>query len=106
LLENKKIELKTCDHSYVYELVKNGEITLSEADHHPKKNVLLRVIGTETVVEPTITSFSLQAIDHILLCSDGLTNKVIDDELENVMLENKEIQIMIQKLIDLANNRG
>jgi len=105
-LENEKLELKTCDHSYVYELVKNGEITLDEAENHPKKNMLLRVIGTESIVEPAIASFDVQAISHILLCSDGLTNKVTHTELEDNLKVNNRVEEKTQYLINLANERG
>ena len=70
----------THDHSYVQKLVKDGTITQEEADHHPKKNMLMKALGCTAFVEPDVTVKGFIKDDIILICSDGLTNMV--EELE------------------------
>lgn len=96
----------TEDHSLVNELVRSGEITKEDAENHPRKNVLIRALGTEKAVEMDIKSMVFEEGDTLLLCSDGLSNKVT--ELEMVECLNKEIKIEEKAagLIELANLHG
>ena len=66
------------DHSYVEELVARGELSEAEAQHHPRKNVLLRAVGIEERLHVDGDSFPLEAGDRLLLATDGLTNMVDD----------------------------
>ena len=66
----------THDHSYVQKLVKDGTITKEEAEHHPKKNMLMKALGCTAFVEPDVTVKGFIKDDIILICSDGLTNMV------------------------------
>ncbi len=61
----------TEDHSLVNELVRSGEITKEDAENHPRKNVLIRALGTEKIVEMDIKSMVFEEGDVLLLCSDG-----------------------------------
>ena len=69
------------DHSYVEELVARGELSEAEAQHHPRKNVLLRAVGIEERLHVDGDSFPLEVGDRLLLATDGLTNMVDDDVL-------------------------
>src|SRR5699024_7162745 len=71
----------TEDHSLVNELVRQGQITKEEAERHPRKNIVLKALGTEAKIEADIQSISWEQGDKLLLCSDGLTDKVANDEL-------------------------
>ena len=94
----------TKDHSYVQQLVEDKKITREEAEHHPKKNMLLKALGCTSYVEPDIRARNLEKDDILLMCSDGLTNMVEESKIYEVVRENKEKAPEI--LINLANNAG
>jgi len=96
----------TKDHSYVNELVRSGEISEADAEDHPNKNVLLQVIGTDETVKSDIQSLSFEYGDALLLCSDGLYNKVSQDEIVKVIEADGAFEARWQPLVDLANERG
>ena len=95
----------TKDQSLVAKLVEEGAITVEEAVNHPRKNVILYSLGSEK--EPQIDVFELTAEsgDIVLLCSDGLTRHIDDDEIEAVLAE-KDPPEAVQTLVNLANDRG
>ena len=94
----------TTDHSYVQKLVKDGTITKEEADNHPKKNMLMKAIGCNSLVEPDVMCKGFLKDDIILMCSDGLTNMLKDDQIYKVLLENSENPVAA--LINAANREG
>lgn len=94
----------TTDHSYVQKLVKDGTITKEEADHHPKKNMLMKAVGCNSLVEPDLMCRGFLKDDIILMCSDGLTNMLKDDEIYKILLENSENPVAA--LINQANREG
>ena len=94
----------TKDHSYVQQLVEDKKITREEAEHHPKKNMLLKALGCTSYVEPDIRARNLEKDDILLMCSDGLTNMVEESKIYKVVRENKEKAPEI--LVNLANNVG
>lgn len=96
----------TEDHSLVNELVRSGQISKEDAEHHPRKNVLLRALGTEEKVTMDIRTISFEQGDMLLLCSDGLSNKVLAEELESVLKEETPLEERAEKLIRLANDYG
>ena len=71
----------TTDHSYVENLIKDGTITKEESYTHPKKNMLTKALGCEAAVEPDVYVKGLLKKDIILMCSDGLTNLVSENEI-------------------------
>lgn len=101
-----KLNQVTKDHSLVNELVRSGEISKEDARHHPRKNVVLKALGTEEFVKPDIQSIDWKQGDMLLLCSDGLTDKLDDNEIETNFTAFQSIDDLGQKLIDLANDRG
>lgn len=88
----------TKDHSYVQELLNNKTITKEEAENHPQKNILLKVLGCELDVEPDIMVKGFMKDDILLLCSDGLTNMLSKDEIYDMISEGKN------NLKDTCNN--
>ncbi|AZB42891.1 Stp1/IreP family PP2C-type Ser/Thr phosphatase [Bacillus sp. FJAT-42376] len=96
----------TEDHSLVNELVRSGEITKEDAEHHPRKNVLMRAMGTELSVQVEMKSFCTDEGDALLLCSDGLSNKVSEEEMQYILSADFSLQQSAEKLIELANLNG
>ncbi|WP_059104666.1 Stp1/IreP family PP2C-type Ser/Thr phosphatase [Shouchella shacheensis] len=97
---------RTEDHSLVGELVRSGQISEEEADQHPRKNVVLRALGTEQTVK--VDSVTLQAEPNqlLLLCSDGLSNKLTLEELKNELDRKDELEKIAEALVKRANDRG
>lgn len=96
----------TEDHSLVNELVRSGQITHEDAEHHPRKNVLLKALGTEETIYPDVRTISWEQGNMLLLCSDGLSNKVPDSELQSFIEDDTSIDVKTKGLIALANERG
>lgn len=97
----------TKDHSYVQNLVKQGEITVEEAKNHPQKNVLIKVLGCEEKISPDIITKGVVKGDIILMCSDGLTNMVDDKYIYEIIMKNIfDVKVACKKLIDSANRNG
>lgn len=94
----------TKDHSYVQQLVEDGKITREEATNHPKKNMLTKALGCTPYVEPDIRARNVEKGDIIIMCSDGLTNMVTEQEIFEAVKENAEKapEVLVQK----ANNAG
>ena len=98
----------TLDHSYVQFLLLIGAITPEEAAFHPRRNVILRALGIapKPEIEVAPQPISVEAGDVILLCSDGLTNMVSDEDIAKVLAESAPLQVRSDKLIQLANQAG
>ena len=105
IFKNNKLHKITVDHTLVNLLVKSGELTEEEAKNHPKKNVLMKALGSSTNVDMDIFNVELN-IDGIFLCSDGLTNMLDDSQIAKVLSENNDIKSKLEKLVFKANNRG
>jgi len=100
-----KLQKITNDHTLVSLLVKSGELTEEEAKEHPKKNVLLKALGATTTVEMDIFDVETD-VDGILLCSDGMTNMLDQNQIAKVLEDQLTIEEKLQKLIYKCNNRG
>lgn len=96
----------TTDHSYVMELVKNGTLSLEEAANHPKRNIITRAVGIQEKVEADAVIEPIQENDLILLCSDGLSCMLSDEEIESILEEEIDMEQKVEKLIDMANQKG
>lgn len=94
----------TQDHSYVEKLVKDGTITREEAENHPKKNMLTKALGCTSYVEPDITVKGFLKGDILVLCSDGLTNMIEEEELYHYIVN--DINHASRNLIERANELG
>ena len=94
----------TVDHSYVQKLVKDGTITKEEAIHHPKKNMLTKALGCVETVEPDVYTKTFIKDDIILMCSDGLTNMIREENIYEIIKQDKENAI--ENLVKQANDNG
>ena len=94
----------TKDHSYVQKLLEDGKITREEAEKHPKKNMLIKALGCTEYVEPDIRARNLEKGDILLMCSDGLTNMVKEEEIYETIKQNPETAP--EQLVQSANARG
>ncbi len=103
--KNKQLHKITTDHTLVNLLVKSGELTLEEAKDHPRKNVLMRALGANISVEVDIFDVETD-VDGIMLCSDGLTNMLDDEQIAKVLSEKSTLEDRLTKLILKSNNRG
>lgn len=96
----------TRDHSLVQEMVKMGEISEEEARNHPDKNIITRAIGVKENVEPDIYEYRLKKGDIILMCTDGLSNMVEDEDMFNIVKGSRDVVEAVQMLIEKANSNG
>ncbi len=97
----------TVDHSLVEEMVQSGEIQKDEMRTHPNKNIITRALGTDTSVRLDCFEIEVQEGDVLLLCSDGLTNMLEDEEIEKIILEHKsDMREVGERLIERANEAG
>lgn len=96
----------TEDHSLVNELVKTGELTPEEAQRFPQRNVITRSLGVSEDVDADVTIYDMEYDDYLLLCSDGLTNQVSDEEIAKVIASPTPIGEKAEQLIIMANAAG
>ena len=94
----------TKDHSYVQTLVDDGTITKEEAYRHPKKNMLTKALGCMEKVEPDVYTKTFIKDDIILMCSDGLTNMIREENIYEIIKQDKENAI--ENLVKQANDNG
>jgi protein phosphatase len=105
-IRNGEIQQMTTDHSLVQQMVDSNMITKDEAKDHPKKNVITKALGINAELEPEIYEpFELRENDKLILCSDGLTAHVEENEIREIV-KNNSPQDSANKLTDLANERG
>lgn len=104
---HEKLEQITVDHSLVEEMVQSGEIQKEEMRTHPNKNIITRALGTDDSVRPDCFEVKVEEGDVLLLCSDGLTNMVDDQEIEEIVKKHKEdMKLAGENLVRQANEAG
>ena len=96
----------SCDHSVVELMVQRGELTREQAKNYPGKNLITRAVGTEPQVEGDIYVQELKKDDCILLCSDGLSNEMADQEMLFEVVHGMSKSDCCQRLLHIAKNRG
>lgn len=107
LVRGDAITRITKDHTIVEEYIRLGLLTPQDALYHPSKHMLSRALGTSGDVDVDVTEIQLQAGDTLILCTDGLTNMVSDNEISDVILElSPSPEKITDKLIALANKNG
>ena len=105
-VDREGISRLTKDHSLVQMMIERGEITPEKARTYPGKNLITRAIGTEPVVECDIFHKKMERGDSMLLCSDGLSNLLDDQEILFEVVHGINKQHCCQRLLDIANMRG
>jgi len=107
LVRNSKIYQITKDQSLVQQLIDAGQIKPEEAETHTLKNVILQALGAQNEIYPVAARLKPQRNDVLLVCSDGLSNKVGSADMQKIILENLDkLQVACAELIKLANDRG
>lgn len=107
LLDMENIKQLTRDHSLVSELLMNGQISEEEAISHPQKNILMRALGTEDTVKTDFQVMEWSKGQTILLCTDGLTNQLSDQDIFEVVQDSsRSLQEIADHLLLLANQAG
>ena len=100
-----KIQQITTDHSYVNELLMNGKISASDAEVHPNRNMITRAVGTDMTVKVDMDIKTYMG-ETILICSDGLSNMLSDEQILQTLRQNEEIQEAADSMVELANKKG
>uniref|UniRef100_UPI0035A08BF2 Stp1/IreP family PP2C-type Ser/Thr phosphatase n=1 Tax=Jeotgalibaca porci TaxID=1868793 RepID=UPI0035A08BF2 len=106
LYRNYQLKQLTEDHSLVHELVKSGEITVDEARKHPQKNVVTRSVGTRETIQVDLTSMPVATEDLLILCTDGLSNMIEEDQIKNILKDWSSLDDKVETLINAANDAG
>ncbi len=96
----------TRDHSVIEDMIERGEVTREESRRHPQKNLITRAIGTSFNIEGDVFSVDLQDGEYILLCSDGLTNTVSEQEIMNEVLSGGTLEEACNSLLSISLMRG
>ncbi|MCP2033128.1 Stp1/IreP family PP2C-type Ser/Thr phosphatase [Planococcus chinensis] len=103
---NGAVEQLTRDHSYVNVLVDSGEISEEEAEDHPKKNWIVKALGTDPEIDGEILHFSLETSSYLLICSDGLSNKISKKDIASIVLSAIPLSQKGEEMVKLANELG
>lgn len=103
---NQGIRQITRDHSLVEEMVRMGEMDKSTAKDHPDKNIITRAIGASPDLNVDFFQVELESNDTILMCTDGLTNMVEDEEIRKIILGQRDTVERAERLVSTANQNG
>jgi serine/threonine protein phosphatase PrpC len=106
LLRNGNLSQITEDHSWVAEMVKKGVLSPEQAETHPQRSMLTRALGIERAVHIDTSSLEVKAGNKLLLCTDGLTSMLNDQQIEKIVSEPLDPQSVCRKLVDTANQEG
>ena len=100
------IEQITIDHSLVEEMVRMGGIDREQARNHENKNIITRAIGAHSQVKPDFFEVKLQKQDQILMCTDGVSNMLTDQEIFDIIKGDGTAEERVAKLVQVANEHG
>lgn len=102
----EEVKQITLDHSLVEELIRTGQLDRRRVRFHPEKNIITRALGTGNEAVPDFFEIILQSSEKILLCSDGLTNMVEDDEIGDIVMQKQFVDKICEQLVERANYYG
>ncbi len=103
---NDEIKQITKDHSYVEEMIRIGKLDREDARNHPDKNIITRAVGAGDEVAVDFFELKLEEKDIILMCSDGLTNMIEDDDIKMIVKRQRDVADKAEKLVKIANENG
>ena len=106
LVDENNISQITKDHSLVEEMVRMGEISRDDARNHPDKNIITRALGAGRDVDVDFFDIRLTPGDILLLCSDGLSNMVPDEDIRQVIRTSETLEETGRRLVSMANDNG
>jgi serine/threonine protein phosphatase PrpC len=105
-LRGNKLERLTRDHSLVEEMRRKGQLTDAQAEDHPQRSIITRALGPEPEVEVDLQTVPAQAGDVFLICSDGLTTMLGDEQIARLLARATSMQSAVRALVDEANRAG
>ncbi|MEE1314184.1 MAG: Stp1/IreP family PP2C-type Ser/Thr phosphatase [Faecalimonas sp.] len=105
-LLDKEIRQLSRDHSFVQEMVRLGGLNAEDAKHHPDKNIITRAIGAKEKVQVDFFEYRLKKEDIILMCTDGLSNMLDDEEMFRIVKSSRDLVEAVERLIESANAQG
>ena len=106
VINHDRITQITRAHSLVEEMVRMGEMDKADAKAHPDKNIITRAIGVVPEVSVDFFETKLEPGDIILMCSDGLTNMIEDEDIKRIILAQRDIVEQAEQLVETANQNG
>src|SRR4051794_12030669 len=106
VLRDGQLKRLTKDHSLVEELRRQGRLTEEQAEEHPQRSIITRALGPEPDVNVDTMTFPARDGDVFLLCSDGLTTMVSDDEIREILVKSRTLRNAVNKLVEAANRGG
>lgn len=106
IIRDNEIRQITRDHSLVEEMVRMGGMNRESARNHPDKNIITRAIGARDSIEVDFFQEEINENDLVLMCSDGLTNMLTDEEILNICNSKSDLNDIASELIDQANKNG
>jgi protein phosphatase len=106
VLRDGELKRLTKDHSLVEELRRQGRLTEEQAEEHPQRSIITRALGPEPKVNVDTMTYPAKSGDVFLLCSDGLTTMVSDEEIRTILSEARSLRQGVARLVDAANARG
>ena len=106
LLEKEELTQITVDHSLVQEMIRIGELTKESAKKHPDRNIITRAVGAGKDINADSFEFSITKDSTLLMCSDGLSNMVDDEQIVQILKQGKTPEKISKKLIETANRNG
>jgi protein phosphatase len=106
LLRDGELARLTEDHSLVEELLRGGKLTEEEALEHPQRSVITRALGIEPIVEIDTWTYPLRPGDVVLLCSDGLTSMISEQQVQDLIAQAPDLDTAADRLIEAANAAG
>ncbi|MCR5627553.1 MAG: Stp1/IreP family PP2C-type Ser/Thr phosphatase [Lachnospiraceae bacterium] len=105
-LVNDEIVQITRDHSLVEEMVRAGKLDRDKARLHPDKNIITRAVGVADDLKVDFFDMKLKPGDRILMCTDGLSNMVTEEDILKVIKENNGVEDIVNALVERANENG
>ncbi|MGN6274554.1 MAG: Stp1/IreP family PP2C-type Ser/Thr phosphatase [Solirubrobacterales bacterium] len=105
-LRRDRFEQLTRDHSLVEEMRRKGQLTDAQAEDHPQRSIITRALGPEPEVQVDLQTVPAQAGDVFLICSDGLTTMLGDEQIARVLTRATSLQAAVRALVDEANRAG
>ncbi len=106
VISEHKLQQITRDHSWVAEMVQRGGLKSDEARNHPQKNIITRAIGAEDTVKMDFFTVHLNEGDKVLMCTDGLTNMLEDEEIRMILEGARDLVEQAGELVEAANENG
>src|SRR5215203_2266125 len=106
VLRDGELKRLTKDHSLVEELRRQGRLTEEQAEEHPQRSIITRALGPEPNVNVDTMTFPARDGDVFLLCSDGLTTMVGDEEIRDILVNSRSLRSAVNRLVEAANRGG